>query len=293
MVIAMFILAYQMGRREFSRFKTVIFISSAVFSVIIQLTTLYLIGAMASTAIALAGYALGRQRIPWTGILISIMVFSLLQAGKQEIRERYSFWSSRPISLIEIPDLLMEWTEIGVSGLFSMKVEKEAPNPIYERVALIHILLFVERASPHDIPYLEGATYEIIPLVLIPRFLNPDKPSPHTSIKILNLHYGFQTEQGTSHTSIAWGLLNEAYANFGLMGIIGVAFFIGLLFGLVGRWTAGAPIMSLENLVGVTFITLAIQMESTMAVMASVLFQSLIILILVLPLLVRRSTHIG
>jgi hypothetical protein len=128
---------------------------------------------------------------------------------------------------------------------------------------------------------------------LIPRFLNPDKPSPHTSIKILNLHYGFQTEQGTSHTSIAWGLLNEAYAYFGLMGIIGVAFFIGLLFGLVGRWTAGAPIMSLENLVGVTFITLAIQMESTMAVMASVLFQSLIILILVLPLLVRRSTHIG
>jgi len=126
---------------------------------------------------------------------------------------------------------------------------------------------------------------------LVPRFFYPGKMSPHAAARIMNLHYALQS--GSSQTSIAWGLLNEAYVNFGLMGIIGVACFIGGLLGLVGRLTAGAPILALENLVGVTFIINAIQMEQTMAVTGSVLFQSLIILVLVLPLLVRHNTRIG
>jgi hypothetical protein len=292
MVIAMFVLAYQMGRREISRFQTMAFIVAALYNLIVQCATLYLVGAMASTVIALVGYAVGRQCVPWKSLLIAIMVFGLLQAGKQEIRERYSFWNPRPITLIEIPDLLMDWIGAGVSEFINVK-DKSSSSPIYERVSLIHILLFVERATPRDIPYLDGATYEIIPSVLIPRFFNPDKMSPHTAGKILNIHYGIQTEKGTTRTAIGWGILNEAYANFGLMGIISVACFIGFIFGLVGRWTAGAPLLSLENLVGITFIMNAIQMEETMAVMASVLFQSLVILILVFPLLVKRTSRIG
>jgi hypothetical protein len=292
MVIAMFVLSYQMGRREISRFQTMTFIVVAIFNLVIQCTTLYLVGAMAGTVIALLGYAVGRQRIPWKCLLIAIMVFSLLQTGKQEIRERYFFWNPRPITLLEVPDLLMDWIGAGVSEFISVK-DKSSSIPIYERVSLIHLLLFVERATPHDIPYLEGATYEIIPNVLVPRFFNPDKLSPHAAGKILNIHYGIQTEKGTSRTAIGWGILNEAYANFGLMGIISVACIMGFIFGLVGRWTAGAPLLSLENLVGITFIMNAIQMEQTMAVMLSVLFQSLIILILVFPLLVKRTSRMG
>ena len=293
MAIAIFVLAYQMGRGEFSRFKKATFVIAAIFSVIMQLTTLYMIGAITSTSIALVGYAVGRRQIPWTGILVTILIFGILQAGKYEIRERYSFLNPRPITLVEIPELIVNWVEAGVSDIFTEKGEQIQSNPIYQRVSLIHLLLFVQRASPRDIPYLDGATYRIIPSVIIPRIFNPDKPSPHTGTRILNIHYGLQTEQGTLQTTIGWGIVNEAYANFGLEGIIAVGFVIGLIFGLVGRWTAGAPIMSFENLVGVTFITIAIQTENTMGVLTAVLFQSLVVLILVVPLLVKRSIHIG
>ena len=293
MLIAIFVLAYQMGQRELNRFQTIVFIFAVMFTLIMQLATLYLIGAMVSTAIALVGYTLGRQRVPWKSVLVVIMVFGLLQSGKQDIRERYSFWSIKSISFNEMPALFTDWFGAGVDAIFNKKGEQETENLIYERVSLVHLLLYIERTSPRDIPYLEGATYEIIPSVLTPRFINPEKLSPHSAGKILNLHYGFQTTQGTYHTSIAWGILNEAYANFGLMGIIGIACFIGLLFGWIGRWTAGAPVLSLENLVGVTLISAAIQTEQTMAVMISVLFQSLIVLILVIPLLVKQNIRTG
>ena len=293
MVIAMFVLAYQMGRGELTRFKTGIFVIAAIFCLIIQLTTLYMIGAISSMAIALVGYAVGKRSIPWIGILLTILVFGILQAGKYEIREQYSFLNPRPITLIEVPVLIADWTTTGVSHLLGNKDERIPENPIYQRVSLIHLLLFVQRATPRDIPYMEGATYWIIPGSVVPRILNPDKLSPHTGNRMLNIYYALQSEKGTLQTTIGWGLMNEAYANFGITGIIGVGFIMGLLFGLVGRWTAGAPILSLQNLVGIIFITTAIQTENTMGVLAAVIVQSLSTLILLAPLLVKRTSDFG
>jgi hypothetical protein len=106
---------------------------------------------------------------------------------------------------------------------------------------------------------------------------------------MLSMHYGFQSDQDTATTTIGWGLLNESYANFGAWGVAGLGIFMGLLLGLGSRITIGAPVMSLENLVGVTFAAIAIQTEFTMGVFSTVLFQSIIALMIVLPFLERRT----
>ena len=133
-----------------------------------------------------------------------------------------------------------------------------------------------------------GATYTIIPRLLVPRILDPDKPHSHQGTAMLNINYGLQSLEETEGTTIGWGLLNEAYANFGLAGVIAIACLLGALFGFIGRLSAGAPLMSFENMVGVTFAVIAIQAEFTMAVFATVLFQSLMVLLLVLPFLEKR-----
>ena len=46
--------------------------------------------------------------------------------------------------------------------------------------------------------------------------------------------------------------------------------------------------MSLSGMVGITFCAIAIQSEFTMAVFATVVFQSMVVLTLVIPLLEQR-----
>jgi hypothetical protein len=135
---------------------------------------------------------------------------------------------------------------------------------------------------------LGGATYTIIPRLLVPRLFDPDKPDSHQGTSMLNVQFGLQSEEDTQGTTIGWGLLNEAYGNFGIAGVALIGGVLGLLFAFVGRLTAGAPVMSLENMIGVTFAAISIQSEFTMAIFATVLFQSLVVLVLVVPFLEKR-----
>lgn len=287
--VAMFVLAYRAGRREINRLQQLAFLMVALYYIVMQITTMFLIGAISAVAVALIGFAIGRQRVPWAGLLITILVFGFLHAGKPEIRERYFFYVNRPVELVDMPRLLDDWADAGIRAIFTEREKRTAYGPIYERVSLIHLLLYIQRVTPKYYPYLDGATYEVVPKLLVPRIINPDKPFSHAGTMILNIHYGIQTESGTKRTTVGWGLLNEGYANFGLAGVIGIACFIGLLFGLVSRLTAGAPIMSFDNLIGITFVIVAIQTEFTMGVFLTVLQHSLVVLLLVLPLLSRRT----
>ncbi len=289
--IAMFVLAYRAGKNEINRLQKIIFFCVALFYIVMQMSSLYLIGAVTCISIAIVGYTVGKQRVPWLGLIATFLVFSVFHAGKAEIRERYLFSEYRAIEVADIPRLLDEWTDAGFRTIFYSDEVKNTYSPIYQRTSLIHLLLFVQHASPRYVPYLEGATYVIVPQLLIPRFLNPNKPPSHLGTTLLNMHYGIQREEYARTTTIGWGLLNESYANFGLLGVMGLACFMGTLLGVVGRLTAGAPIMSFENLIGITFTVLAIQTEFSMGVFMSVLVQSLAVLVLVIPILKRQNYY--
>jgi len=285
--IAFFVLSVRMGRGELVRGQKALFVAAASFFIIMQMSNFFLIGSIISVASALIGYTVGRRRVPWIAIVAALAIFGFLHAGKGEMRERYWTAGGNTVPPIELPIVFAEWIGAGMRELTSAETGL-GHQPIYERVSLMHLLLFVQRASPDQVPYLDGATYAIIPRLLVPRIIDPDKPDSHQGTAMLNVEYGIQSQQDTETTVIGWGLLNEGFANFGLGGVVGLGFLIGLVFGVVGSLTAGAPIMSFENLVGVTFAAMAIQSEFTMAVFATALFQSLVALTLLLPFLTRR-----
>jgi hypothetical protein len=286
--IALFVLSVRMGRGDLTHVQTFLFYGAAAFYIVVQLTTIFLVGAIVSLASAVIGYTIGRARVPWILIIASILVFGFLHSGKAEMRDRY--WSSESVGITfqQVPIMFAEWIAAGARELTSDDSQKFGSQPIYERVSLMHMLLLAQRSAPDYVPFLYGETYAIIPRLLVPRIVDPEKPDSHQGTGILNMQFGIQTFEDTQGTTIGWGLLNEAYANFGLAGVTVVGALLGLLFGFVGRLTADAPVMSMDNMGGVIFAAIAIQAEFTMAVFATVLFQSLVVLVLVLPFLEKR-----
>lgn len=287
--LGVFVLGVRLGRNELNRARRWAFIGLTASYIVLQLVSLFLVSSIICLASAVIGFTIGRGRVPWATIAIALLVFGFLHSGKSAMRDRYWGDDAPAVQLYQMPAFFAEWIAAGADELTDSGYWF-GPQPIYDRVSLMHLLLLVVNNAPDRVPYLKGATYAAVPRLLIPRIFDPDKPDSHQGTSMLNIYYGLQSEQDTERTTIGWGLLNEAMANFGLPGVIGIAVFMGLLFGFVGRLTVGAPIMSLENMIGVIFTATAIQSEYTFGVFATVLSQSMIVLLLVLPLL-RQQRH--
>jgi hypothetical protein len=290
--IGLFVLAVRLGRGELDAVQRSLFIAAALIYLVIQLTTVFLVGAIASVACVVIGYTIGRGRVPWPAIVVAALLFGFLHNGKGEMRERYWSDAGHTVKAYEIPGFFLDWFMAGARALGGPE-QPERYVPIHERLSLMHMLLLAQSSAPERVAYLGGETYAIVPRLLVPRLFDPDKPQSHQGTSMLNVHFGVQTVEDTEKTAIGWGLLSEGYANFGVAGVIGVGAFLGLLFGFVGRLTAGVPVMSLPGMAGITFCTIAIQAEFTMAVFATVLFQSLIVLVLVVPLLSKRRADLA
>ena len=69
--------------------------------------------------------------------------------------------------------------------------------------------------------------------MLIPRFLDPEKIASQAAMNLLNIRYGLLTAEETQKTAAGWGLVAEAYANFGRLGVIGVGFVLDCCAGLL------------------------------------------------------------
>lgn len=285
--IATFILALQLGQGALSPHQRAIFLTIALFYLVVQLATLFLIGSIIVAASLLIGFTIGRHKVPWMTIAVAVLLFGFLHSGKSEMRDRYWHSDHPGVRIWELPQFFAEWIDAGVAEIRDAGDGYDS-QPIHERVSLMHLLLLAQRSAPDVVPFLAGETYRIIPRLLVPRVFAPDKPDSHQGTAMLNLHFGLQTIDGVQNTTIGWGLLNEGYANFGIAGVAGVGVVLGLIFGLAGRLTVGAPVMSLATMVGVTFCAVALQSEFTMAVFATVLFQSLIVISVLLPLMELR-----
>ena len=68
--------------------------------------------------------------------------------------------------------------------------EAEDAQPIWWRGSLLHLLLMVQENTPNRVPYLNGATYGIIPELFVPRIFNKHKIRSHEGTYMLAMHYG-------------------------------------------------------------------------------------------------------
>jgi hypothetical protein len=284
-VLSVSVLGYQWGRGKLAIGAKVLFASLGGLFAVIETAGLLVHGATALSFSVAVTYTLGRGRPPLLFLAVALSVASLLHLGKWPMRERY--WSKQE-SMPGYVELYQEWFGYAFDELAAKTRNADDPTgrqstasaPL-ERASVLHMLLLVETRSPGEVPHLMGDTYAIIPELLLPRFLSPNKPWAHESTYRLSIHYGLQTREQTKTTTIGFGLLAESYANFGYVGVAGLAVLVGAVAGGAMRWGRGRPISSFRGLFGLLVLSALLQTESALGVATNSLFQATVALSLV------------
>jgi hypothetical protein len=261
-----------------------------------------LVTVVAATAL---GLALGGRRVPWRFVLTATIVIAAMNRAKFDMRERYwaEFGGQPSNSLMEI---YSSWTSVSVERLFnswgSLGSDPGASSldgtgqPLSHRLSNLQMLLLAQRGIHRGIPPLLGRTYTHGFVLLIPRVLWPEKPRSHASQIELNLHFGVQTEEQTFHTYIAWGILPEAYANFGpFVGSIASGILIGMFFAWIGRLSADRPVAALSSILSVMLLSLCVKWpgEVSSIIMTSTSQYALVLVAILYPLTSVRPFRPG
>jgi hypothetical protein len=284
--LSIFYFGYQLGAGQLGVAERLIFVAMLFASLVISITSMLLVSAMSMLLLGFISYFLGRGRIPWTPLVLTALLFYFLHAGKSEQREQYLIDVSwRPITLLEYPRFFSDWfvnSAKAIGEQFTQTKEQHDEtrphNKLWERSSLMHLFLYIQHTTPSQIPYLNGQSYSDIPELLVPRFLLPGKADSNSSNKLLALHYGIIEVGEEDITSVGFGLICEAFANFGYLGCVLIPIALGIASGWITRWSMSAPIMSFRFLFGVLCLSSAFQVEYTAGVLVSSLFQSTVAL---------------
>jgi hypothetical protein len=229
----------------------------------------------AGTSIVLlgfVGYFFGSRRVPYLALALTLAVLAALNIGKYDLRKKY--WTPdaqyQP-GLGELPAFYAEWFEAGLRP--KVQTDTKAGKLLLERNSLLQILCLVVDRTPDFQPYLYGETYQQIPGQFVPRLFWPEKPRGHISTYTLSIYYGLQNEEATHETTIAFGLLPEAFANFGYWGALALGVLFGFCFRKITLWSGRSPIFSYAGLMLILLTAWSFQTELTLSGWLASLFQ--------------------
>jgi hypothetical protein len=256
--------------------------------ILLALSNLLLVGGLMYCLAAFLGYVITGRRVPWLGLGIAFVILAILHAGKFEIRK--SYWAQdlsegQEISVTRMPGMIVDWCAAGVDALWSGGAESD----VLERASLLHMLVLVQRSTPDFIPYLEGETYALLPSMLVPRFLGPEKTVSQAGLNLLSIRYGLQTMESVGRTTIGWGLVSEAYANFGYWAVIMVGALFGMVCGALMRLSVGASPNSLPMFITIAATLVLVNVEADFSYLVTTLAQTLaaILIVAAVPYLLR------
>lgn len=285
-IVATFVQSQRLGKGELPYYDKIIFIIQLVLQVIFSWVALFLVQGVSILVLALLGYISGSRRIPFVAILITLPIVGILFTGKGTMRAKYWGGGAPAPTILQLPAFFTEWVEDGVAV---QSQEKEGTTAdVLDRTSLIHMVCLVASISPERKPFLNGETYLQIPGQFVPRFFWPGKPLGHISTYTLTLYYGLQASmQEAQQTTIGFGMIAEAYANFGYygMGILGA--FFGIFFKKVTGWGRHSPIFSYPGLFMVVLMAWTFQTELPLSAWLASLWQACLS-VLGLPLLLRN-----
>jgi hypothetical protein len=255
--------------------------------VIIQVSTLFLTAGMAIMILAALGYISGSRKIPLIPILVILPVLGVLHNGKSVMRERY--WDENGHRQVQLADLISfysDWFDAGLS-FHSETEQKKGTAKLLDRSSLIQMLCLVIAETPDRRPYMDGKTYALIPEQFVPRFFWPSKPPAHVATNMLAIYYGLQDEDATKSTTIGFGFVAEAYANYGLFGVGIIGFIVGALYKKIQIATAQCEMLSYAGLFLVVLMAWSFQTEFTMAIWLSSFYQACVA-VMGIPFLLRN-----
>ena len=262
--------------RGFQRVASLVGLSALI---ILSWSSLLLVSGIIFALASMLGYAIIARRIPYVAIVVVAVTVTILHAGKAEMRDRtWNAGTSAVSSVADVPRFAAEWFGEGIETLAT----GNSGQSVLDRTSLLQMLLRVQRETPDTVDYLFGETYALLPEIIVPRFIDSNKPASQIGMALLNTRYGILTLEGTATTAIGWGLVAEAYANFGYVGVIGIALLVGSCCGALAAWSANAEIVSLPMLVSISTMMTLISLEIDFIQQASTLFQSFISILLLL-----------
>jgi hypothetical protein len=87
--VGIFVLAYRWGSGELGAAKKIAFGTSLMLFLISHSMSLFMIDLILCTAFAIAAYVIGGGRLPFKTAAVMLALFSLLHAGKSEMRDQY------------------------------------------------------------------------------------------------------------------------------------------------------------------------------------------------------------
>jgi hypothetical protein len=263
----------------------------------LSMSGLFLVSGAVNIGAALLGYVLAAKRIPWIALGSVFVLLSILNAGKQNIRSEY--WerdnqSLKNSSISQMPGMMVDWFVAGIGGTVSKALgsRQAESNSLLERTSLLHMVLAVQEATPGIIPYLEGGTYALLPSMLVPRFLEPDKTESQAGLNLLSVRYGRQRVEDTYKTTLGWGMVAEAYANYGNPAVIIVGALFGAFCGMLMRLSATAGPLSLAMLIAIASTLALCNLELDVSSLAVSMLQTYggIFLFSALPRVVKRRS---
>lgn len=279
--LGIFVLAYRCGQGDIPRRKVLLFFIFLVLNILSAAATLVLKTALTLFLLSIFAYVIGARKVPLLLVMVGLVALMPLHYGKHEMRHKY--WEGEGAHYIQpwdYPAWFQEWSGYAMQNMNPEPirphlVKQEKKESFIERSSVIHMLMMAQEKIPAQYSYVNGATYGIIPLLFIPRALNPNKIRSHEGTHMLNIHIRRQTYEDTLRTTIAWGLLPEAYANFGVIGCGWIGAFLGLFYGWVTRMAIGTPAFSFRTMFCVLILSFALaSTEWTSGVYAATLFQS-------------------
>ena len=281
-ILALFVFSFELGQGKLRPVLRWLLFGVVGMQIVVDSVSFILAGTLLKLGVIGAGYTLGSQKIPWKSGVAAVLILTVLHAGKADMRQKYWIEGVQGVSDFKVwdyPGILAEWVEEGLQTLSTgktMSLDEQASAA--ERNAMVAVFLKVLDTTPAKKPYLGGETYESIPTLLIPRILYKEKGIAHIANWILGYYYEFLTLEQLGHTSIGFDLMIEAYANFGIFGILAMAIFLGFFYGWICRLSIGVPLLSLRFLLAVVVLAGTLGSNNTAGVFITTLWQSFLAL---------------
>ncbi|MGD9404116.1 MAG: O-antigen polysaccharide polymerase Wzy, partial [Anaerolineae bacterium] len=229
--VAVVLLAYVVyGKREQSLFASVGLYAAVVFGFIVGLMTGMLENTLMPLVLLLAVRWHATRRIPWLAIVFGLVLYLVLNPAKFQYRQQVWFGGQE----YGFSQRLEVWALAVDEELATTRQQAAWEETIRDSLArfdLVHRFAYVREMTPAYIPYYHGESYAYFLYAWVPRLLWPGKPSASEALDRLDLDYSLKHE--SQPVSIGIGQLPEAYANFGVVGMILVMAFQGTVFALL------------------------------------------------------------
>lgn len=290
--LALFLLTQHVYRHQPGRHWTLLLYLMLSVAVMIGLSKGMLEEVLIPVVIVFVARWQATRRFPWKVMLAGLLIFAVLEPIKGQYRTLA--WKDGKATSLSMSERAAIWGQV-FSGLIqsrstelgSGQAQPNKGNKVLDatlRLDLLHPFVHVKSQTPANVPYYNGSTYSYLMVTWVPRLLWPDKPQAQQANIDFALAYNFLSEEQVKSTIIGIGHLAEAYANFGVPGVIFVMLLQGMVFAILSRLLNGPESEGGKAIYVIIMVTFLQGIVSSTAGMFGGIIQSVIANTLILRL---------